>query len=72
MSYTDYVYVSKFLRNNLNFEDFKSLCIGMDYSPEYTDSCWQLFSRCPEKFISTHDLGKELYNFAIHAKNIKK
>lgn len=70
MKHDDFKELCLSIKNDISFNDFRTLSSSYNYTDHYLDSIWEIYSSKPLEFVLYHDLGKEIYNYIKCQKEI--
>ena len=63
ISHEKYVKISLSIKNDIDFDEFKTLCMSRTYTQDYIDSIWKIYSEKPLEFVLYHDMGREIFDY---------
>lgn len=61
MIYQDLVDLNRIMYNNISYEDFVAAGSLMNYSVDYIDTIWLRWSHNRLSFLTTHEMGKIIF-----------
>lgn len=58
-----YVKISLAIKNDIDFDEFMTLCGSRNYTDDYVKGIWKMYSEKPLEFVLYHDMGKEIFDY---------